>query len=59
MIEVCAPTMRCVMVNAAQDDLSHSTRPLNALTDRELKLGVWARVLRPGTVQAGDHAFID
>jgi uncharacterized protein YcbX len=57
VIEICAPTVRCVMVNAAQDDLPRSSRPLSALTERGLKLGVWARVLRPGTIRVGDHVL--
>lgn len=54
LIEVRERLMRCVMTNAAQDDLPYSSAPLKALSGRDMRLGVWGVVLRPGRVRAAD-----
>jgi uncharacterized protein YcbX len=60
VFEVLKPTPRCVMTNAAQDDLPRSSRPLKSLAGRNLELGIDARVVRGGRVRVGDAVvFVD
>lgn len=59
VIEVERPTERCVMTNAAQDDLPYSSRPLKSLAGRGLLLGVNVRVVRPGRISVGDRLVFD
>jgi uncharacterized protein YcbX len=54
VFEVVKPTVRCVMTNAAQDDLPYSSRPLKSLADRRAELGLNAAVVRGGRVRVGD-----
>lgn len=47
---------RCVMTNAAQQELSHDGRVLKALGEHaDLLLGFTVEVVRPGTVRRGDR----
>ena len=60
VFEVVKPTTRCVMTNAAQDDLPRSSRPLKLLAHRDLHLGLNAKVVRGGRVRVGDPVtFVD
>jgi uncharacterized protein len=53
-------TPRCVMVNAAQEELPASPEVLRAITDgNDMNLGVHARVRMPGRVRIGDEVFLD
>jgi uncharacterized protein len=55
VIEFTERTERCEMVNAAQEGLTRSGRVLKAIADgNDLTLGVYARVVRGGTVAPGD-----
>jgi uncharacterized protein len=52
---VTEPTERCVMVNAAHQELPADGRVLRAVSDHgDLCLGVYADVARPGMVRVGD-----
>jgi uncharacterized protein YcbX len=59
VIEVREQTKRCVMTNAAQDDLPYSSLPLKAVAVRDLNLGVWASVVQPGLVRVGDAVVLE
>lgn len=60
VVEVERPTERCVMTNAAQDDLPYSSRPLKLLAGRGLLLGVNVRIVRAGRISVGDPVvFLD
>lgn len=56
VVEFTQRTERCVMVNNAQDGLAHSSRVLRAVARaNDLSLGVYAKVIRAGTVHLGDE----
>lgn len=55
VLRVASPTERCVMVNAAQDDLPRARTLLRDLARvADLRVGVYARVVEPGTMREGD-----
>lgn len=55
LLEVTRPTGRCVMVTLPQAELPKDARLLRALeSDGDALFGVYAEVLAPGTVRAGD-----
>jgi MOSC domain-containing protein YiiM len=55
VVEFVDRTERCVMVNAAQDGLTSAGQVLKAIAAaNDLTLGVYARVVRGGTVALGD-----
>jgi len=52
-------TERCVMINNAQDGLAHSSQILRAVAEEnDLMLGIYAKVIRPGTVRLGDEMLL-
>jgi uncharacterized protein YcbX len=52
-------TDRCVMTNAAQEDLTYDSRVLKAISAaNELFFGVCADVVHPGTVRTGDPVHL-
>jgi uncharacterized protein YcbX len=56
VVEFTERTERCVMVNSGQDGLAQSSQVLRAVaTANALSLGVYAKVLRAGTVHLGDE----
>jgi uncharacterized protein YcbX len=56
---VTEPTERCVMVNAAQEELPADGRVLHAVSDHgDRCLGVYASVARPGTIRVGDAVVL-
>jgi uncharacterized protein YcbX len=61
VVEFSLRTERCVMVGNAQDDLEQSRDVLRTIADvNDLTLGVYARVVRGGTVRVGDALrFVD
>ena len=60
-VEVCSLTFRCGMPSQPQtSDLPKAPPIVKAIYDQlDSKFGVYARVLRPGSVRVGDRAFID
>lgn len=58
-LRVSHPTERCAMVNHARHPHPHDPRVLRALTAANgMNLGVYAEVLTPGEVGAGDRAHL-
>jgi uncharacterized protein YcbX len=58
--EVIERTERCVMVNHDRAGLPRDGRILRALaTHNDMRLGVYAKVVVPGTVHVGDRALLD
>jgi uncharacterized protein YcbX len=58
LIEVVRPTERCAMVTLGQEELPLAPHLLSYLTaTRKASLGVYARVLSPGTIAVGDGLF--
>jgi uncharacterized protein len=59
-LEVTEATERCVMVNAAQDDLDAAPGLLRSLADvNDLCLGVYARVVNPARISRGDAVVVE
>jgi uncharacterized protein len=59
MVEFTHLTERCVMINNAQDGLAHSSQVLRAVAEEnDLMLGIYAKVIRPGTVRLGDEMLL-
>jgi len=59
-LEVTTPTKRCGMISFEQDDLPHDPSVLRHITNNaDLLFGVYARVIRPGTVRVGDEVAIE
>ena len=53
------PLTRCVMIDMAQGDLPARHDLLKLVAGRhDLTFGVWATVLRPGTVTIGDTCAV-
>lgn len=49
-------TERCVMVNNAQDDLTHSSEVLRTITAKnDIAFGIYATVVQAGTIRLGDE----
>jgi uncharacterized protein YcbX len=60
LLEVIRPTGRCVMVTLPQAELPKDARLLRALeSDGDALFGVYAEVLSPGTVRAGDSVSFE
>jgi uncharacterized protein YcbX len=58
-LRITAPTARCVMVDAAHDELPPDGRLLKLISDQnELNLGVKVDVIRGGTLTAGTPATL-
>lgn len=56
VVEFTLLTERCVMVNNAQSELTHSSEVLRAIAKlNDLALGVYATVIRGGTIRLGDE----
>ncbi len=56
VVEFTELTERCVMVNNAQSDLTHSSEVLRTIaTLNDLALGIYATVIRGGTIRLGDE----
>ena len=59
VVEFTHRTERCVMINNAQDGLVHSSQVLRAVAEEnDLMLGIYAKVIRPGTVRLGDEVLL-
>lgn len=59
VVEFTHRTERCVMINNAQDGLVHSRQALRAVAEEnDLMLGIYAKVIRPGTVRLGDEMLL-
>jgi hypothetical protein len=58
-VSVVDPTERCVMVSQDQCGLGRAPRLLRALARHQMMLGVYARVLVPGTVRTGDAVEVE
>ncbi len=59
VIDIVDTVQRCVMVNAAQDELAQTSEVLRALADTsDLQFGVYARVAVPGRVKVGDEVVL-
>ena len=59
VVEFTHRTERCVMINNAQDGLAHSSQVLRAVAkENEMMLGIYAKVIRPGTVRLGDEMLL-
>lgn len=59
VVEFTHRTERCVMINNAQDGLAHSSQVLRAVAEEnEMMLGIYAKVIRPGTVRLGDEMLL-
>ncbi len=59
-LEITGPTRRCGMVAFGQDDLPHEPSVLRHITDHaDLLFGVYACVIRPGTVRMGDAVTLE
>src|SRR5699024_936775 len=57
--EVVMPISRCVMVGLPQAELPHGRAILRSLaTNTGMKLGVYLRVVRPGTITGGDPVHL-
>lgn len=55
VLRVVRPIVRCRVIDVAQDGVSTTTPWLSALgAERELQIGVYADVVRPGIVSVGD-----
>jgi uncharacterized protein len=51
---------RCRMIDIAQEGLPSAGRWLKRLTDtREMRLGIYLEVTRPGTIAVGDHLLTE
>ena len=47
------------MINNAQDGLAHSSQVLRAVAgENDMMLGVYAKIIRPGTVRVGDEMVL-
>jgi uncharacterized protein YcbX len=54
VLRVVAPVQRCAMPNFAQSELAYDARVLRLLVHESgMRLGVYADVVRPGTLPAG------
>lgn len=54
VLRVVAPVQRCAMPNFAQSELAYDARVLRLLVrESAMQLGVYAEVVRPGTIAAG------
>ena len=59
VVEFTHRTERCVMINNARDGLVHSSQVLRAVAEEnDLMLGIYAKVIRPGTVRLGDEVLL-
>jgi MOSC domain-containing protein YiiM len=59
VVEFTHRTERCVMINNAQDGLAHSSQVLRAVAgENDMMLGVYAKIIRPGTVRVGDEMVL-
>lgn len=59
-LTITEPTERCVMVNAAQDDLQPAPGLLRSIADANgMCLGVYARVITPATISRGDVVVLE
>lgn len=59
-LEVSAPTGRCVMVNLAQSELPEEPQILERIArEADRDLGVYARVVVPGTINRGDPVRVE
>lgn len=55
VVRAARPTVRCVMTTLPQSDLGTAPAVLQTLTEQNAAaLGIYAEVLRPGTVRVGD-----
>jgi hypothetical protein len=55
VVKAARPTVRCVMTTLPQAELGAAPAVLRTLTeDNAASLGIYAEVLRPGTVRIGD-----
>ena len=60
VLEVTAPTERCVMVGMAQPDLASDERILRLIAQEHAAyFGVYASVVVPGTISVGDTVHLD
>lgn len=60
VLRVTEPTERCGMVALAQDELRHDPRVLKHITkNADLDFGVYAEVLVPGRIHAGDALTVE
>jgi uncharacterized protein len=60
VLRVTAPTERCRMTTLAQGDLPEDVKVLRRLaSDSEAQFGVYAEVVHPGRVAAGDPVVLD
>jgi hypothetical protein len=59
VLRVNGPVERCVMANSAQAELPYDARVLRLLVaENETLLGMYADVVQPGTIRAGDTAVV-
>jgi uncharacterized protein YcbX len=59
-LRVTAPTERCRMTTLAQGDLPEDAKVLRRLAeDAEAQFGVYAEVVKPGRIAAGDAVVLD
>jgi MOSC domain-containing protein len=59
VLDIAQRSLRCVMVNQAQEELPDSNEILHAIGEANgLNLGVHARVLAPGRIHVGDEVFL-
>jgi uncharacterized protein YcbX len=60
VLRVTAPTERCRMTTLAQGDLPEDVKVLRSLAEEaEAQFGVYAEVVKPGRIAAGDAVVLD
>ena len=58
-LQVVEETERCAMVSEDQCGLGRGTELLRSLARHQMTIGVYARVLTPGTIRAGDPVVVE